>query len=371
VSEPSEVEVLARRLAGFDLPGSDQRGVEVAPRLWVPFLATLREQRLSGLALAAADRGTLQLVDQQAEELRTLHREAMTWSLLVERKLVELTDAFQAARIDAVVLKGPAIAHRAYPDPSWRPFGDLDLLVRTSDWHLAGEVLSRLGHLRQLPEPRPGFDERFGKAAVWTKGDRIEVDLHRTLVVGPFGLWIEPEDLVQRTETFALGGRSLLRLDATAMFLHACMHAVLGWTPPLLWTLRDVAQMAWSTGVDWATAAELARRWRLGSVVAHALRWTSDKLEVSLPQEASDVLTIIPSSGEQKALDAYITGKRERSGPAVSTIVAIRGVRRKAAYVRALLFPTRSFLAARSGSGRGSYVRRLMVPLRWLTTRRG
>ena len=92
------------------------------------------------------------------------------------------------------------------------------------------------------PSLGPGSTSRFGKASVHTHpDDDIEVDLHRTLVVGPFGLWIRPEELLERREPFLLAGQKLSRLDDTGMLLNVAMHASLGWSPPRLVPLRDVA----------------------------------------------------------------------------------------------------------------------------------
>src|SRR5437879_3101885 len=82
-----------------------------------------------------------------------------------------------------------------------------------------------LGFTRPRPEPRPGFSERFGKAATHRGVDGLELDLHRTLVVGPFGLWLEPDELFEHAILFHLWGRELRRLDDTALVLHACLNA--------------------------------------------------------------------------------------------------------------------------------------------------
>lgn len=357
---------LDRAVGGFGLPGPEPVEVEIPPNSWPAFLAKAASGRMVGIAVAAAEAGQLRLTDEQAEELLARHREAMMWDLLIERRLLELAEAFEAAGLRPLVLKGPALAHTMYPDPSWRVFGDLDLLVPTSSWRTSLQVLSGLGFERRLPEPRPGFDERFGKAAVHSNGDGVEIDLHRTLVIGPFGLWARPEELFRRSTTFQLGGRTLGRLDDTALLLHACMHASLGWRPPFLWTLRDVAQVAWFGRVDWDELADLARRWRLRAVVAHALRTASETLEVSLPVEAAPLLSVTPRRRERRALESYVSERRGRGGVELATLQAIPGLRSKAAYLRMLLFPGRDFLAAR---GRGS-VRRLFVPVRWLGGRR-
>jgi hypothetical protein len=264
------------------------------------------------------------------------------------------------------VLKGAALAHTVYPEPCLRSFGDVDVLVSTRDWRRACDVLEELGLRRQRPEPRPGFDERFGKASVHKGDDAVEVDLHRTLVIGPFGLWIDPDALLSRTATFEVGGRTLRRLDDTGMLLNACMHASLGWRPPRLVPLRDVLQVARYAEVDWDVLAEWSARWRLAAVLRHAFSTAAGTLGVSVPAEAAAFVEAEPDRAELRALEAYTGSRRQEGATALGTMRAIPGVRGKAAYALALAFPRREFLEARARSGeRASYLRRLAIPVRW------
>jgi hypothetical protein len=333
------------------------------------FLDAITGQQLTGFAVSAAEAGVVRLTQARVDSLLERHREHMTIALRLERALLVVTEAFQAAGIDSVVLKGPALAHSAYPDPSWRPFSDLDLLVRTSDWARACRALGTLGFTRSLPEPRRGFDQRFGKAAVFVDVNGLEVDLHRTLVLGPYGLWMDPDELFERTVEFRVGDANLRRLDATALLLHACVHASLGGSPPSLMPVRDVAQVSGFGGLDWEGFGELVDRWRLQAVVHHAYQSMRDILDVTLPPRAERFAETEPSRRDRRLLDSYVTDRRARGGPAVSSLRAIRGIRAKGAYVRALLFPSRDFLDRRA-FGHGSYWRRWLVPLRWLSRRR-
>lgn len=337
---------------------------------WPLVLTKLYDQRLTGLAVAAAEEGSLNLTSGQAEDLLSRHRDAMLQALALERHLVDLSIALEKAGVDMVLVKGPALAHTVYPDPSWRPFADLDFLVRGEDFHLASEVIGERGFRRGLPEPRAGFDVRFGKAAELTMEGGLTIDLHRTLVVGPFGLWLDLDELFAGTAQFTVGGRVIRRLDDSSLFLHACIHSSLGWWPPLFMPVRDVAQVATSAKVDWDVVLERTRRWRLAVVVRHALQTTRDTLGASVPEEAKVVMAIQPRRKERRALQAYTTGRRQRGGTAISTLRAIPGARAKAAYVRALLFPDRTFLTARQHGRRPSYLRRLAIPVRWLVGRR-
>ena len=350
--------------------GLSERKVGVPPERWPLVLRKLSNERLTGLAVAGLAMGRLSLEPEQIDELLDRHRSAMVLALTIEQRLLVLSAAFEGAGVRAIVIKGPAVAHRAYPDPSMRSFGDLDLMVSTRDWQPACDLLVARGYQRGLPEPRRRFDVRFGKAATHSDAEGYQVDLHRTLVLGPFGLWLDPDELLANTERFVLAGRQLERLDTTAMLLNAALHAGLGTARPLLLPLRDVAQLAWDPAVDWDRFAAWTVRWRLGTALRHAFDCTTRDLGVDLPPVARRIGAIGAGRAERRAILAY-TDRRPAGGVALATIPAIRGVRGKSAYLFGLLFPSRAFLRARAG-GRAdaSYLSRWRVPLRWVTAAR-
>jgi len=367
--EDREANLLVRRIAAFGSPGTDAgESLVVEERCWPAFHRILTSQQLEGLAVAAATAGSLVLTDDQQASLLDATRDAMLWCLEIEKNLVGLTAAFAHARIDFLVLKGPAVAHTLYPDPSWRPFRDLDLLVRTRDWKRASETLISLGYRRFRPEPRPGFDERFGKAAVHLNDQGLNIDLHRTLVLGPFGLWMDPEMMFASAERFELAGRSFYRCSRTTMLLNACMHAALGSSPPLLLPLRDVVQASNAPGLDWNEVEEHIDRWKLPAVMQLAVESAEEELGVTLPQQVVALGGRRSSRRERRALAAYLSDRRTRGGTARATLLAIPGVRAKVRYLSYMLVPTREFLAT-GGNQRPSYFRRWSVLLRWFVSR--
>jgi hypothetical protein len=372
ISSP-EVSGAIHRIAAFGLrqkraEAADPR-VEPAPKDWSSFCNTLIQQRLTGLAIAAIEEGILICTDEQETQLVEHHRRTMINTLIIESTLIRLTDAFTKSGLAFVVLKGPAFAHAYYPDPSWRPFVDLDILVKTSDWQYTCALLAELGFVRKLPEPRAGFDERFGKAAEFKGSNGAELDLHRTLVVGPYGRWIDMDILVEHTARLTLGGRDLRRFDDAAALINACAHASLGSRPPLLLPLRDVVQIAAEGTVDWALVREWMDRWRMTEVVRHVLANAARYLNVALPQELCELIGHEPKERDRRILEAYTSCRRGRGGTELGLIRAIPGITGKIAYARSLLFPSREFLAARAGGSKPSYAARLSIPLRWLTRR--
>ncbi|HEX9123124.1 MAG TPA: nucleotidyltransferase family protein [Actinomycetota bacterium] len=359
-------ETVVRRVAGFGLAGSGSLLV-VEPldrRAWASVLDRVSEERILGLAAAAVHAGTVAVTEEQRTALLERHREAMLVALILERTLLGLTDRLRAGGVAAVVLKGPAVAHTVYRDPAWRQFGDIDLLVRTEDLRAACRVLVAEGLRRRVPEPRPGFDERFGKGVEFGSDGLIEVDLHRTLALGPFGLWIDPGELIDHAVGFSLAGSELQRLDRAGQFLHACMHAVLGSRRPRLLPLRDVAQLAEDDEVDWDLVDDRAERWTVGAVLVRAVRTASRALGWTPPPRADELVARVPvTRRQQRALAAYAEGSGAGIARAVATTQAIPGLAAKTSYLRALLLPDHAFLAARAGAGlRPSYVRRWITP---------
>ena len=339
-------------------------------REWNALLSRIRFERVNGLAVEAAATGALDLAEDQADELLRLHRAGMTWCLHAERKLLRLADAFDDAGIEYAVLKGPALAHTVYREPCLRAFADLDLLVRSQDYNRASALLTRIGHARSRPEPRPGWEARFGKASVHVDpDDGIEIDLHRTLVLGPFGQWIDADELMTNLDTFVVGGRTLPRLDDTGMFLNVALHAALGWAHPRIAPIRDCYELAASVSLDQRRLERWVSSWRLGAAFERVRDLVATQLAVKPPPVFD--LGRMATREERSLLANYSIEGRALALP-LTTMRAVPGIAAKARYVWGLAVPDRAFLRARAGSRSPSRLRRLLVPFpSWLPTRVG
>ena len=203
---------------------------------------------------------------------------------------------------------------------------------------------------RRFGEPRRGFDRRFVKGTVLIHRDdeRVELDLHRTLALGPFGLTVRLEDLWQGCEPVRVGGVDVRALEAEQRFLHACFHAVLGEVPPRLVPLRDLAQMSGNGKIDLDRVIDLARSWQAESVLLSAveLAWETFGLDPAA-ETATRIRALQPPAKQLQALGAYASDRRSYVGLCLATVAAIRRPSDKLRYVSALAFPARQFVAPR------------------------
>jgi hypothetical protein len=344
-------------VAAYGLAGSQLRLPDepLPDDAWKRLVAEVHHQRLPGFLAQAVGDGAFAVTQAQAHEAAQLHCRSMHLALFLERLLLEVVGDLRDHGIDCRVLKGPALARLDYPDPSLRSFGDVDILVPADQYDAACERLAARGATRRFPEPRPGFDRRFGKGAAFVSDAGLEIDLHRTLVLGPFGLRVRLEDLFARSTPFVVGGHTLLALDAEERFLHACLHAALGTSPPRLLPLRDVAQLLLSGKGDPEALLRRCASWGAQAVVALAVQLAWDAFALADVVELSAwARAYQPTRAERSALDLYTTTRRTYSAQAAAALSAVPGLLAKGAYLRALLFPDPGYLDGRDGG----YLRR-------------
>jgi hypothetical protein len=349
-------------IAAHGLPGATLAlpDAPLDPSTWPQLLAAARNERITGLLVRAILDGALPATPEQVDEAVRAHRASMATALVLEATLVTVGTLFGEAGVDHRVLKGPGVAHLDYPDPALRSFGDIDLLVRSSQFEAAVEALVGVGHQRRYPEPRPGFDRRFSKGSCLVSPAGIEVDLHRTLAMGPYGLRLKLEDLWHRSSTFELAGRQFHTLGPEERFLHACFHAVLGDNPIRLASLRDVAQMQLARPLDVDRTLRLSSSWGADAVVARAVRVAGEALGLA----GDGALTpwaaqFSPGRRDRRYLAVYLGPSATYAAKSLAALRAIPGIRDKVAFIVTLAIPDRRYLEARQEQPLRRWVRGL------------
>jgi hypothetical protein len=358
--------VAAKGLDGSSLPLPEQA---LDPAEWGKLVQSVRFHRLAGLLSARVHDHDLPTTPEQRDAALRDHATAMQLCLRLEADLFVVGDILEACDVRHRVLKGSSFAHLDYPDPALRAFADIDLLVYPEHYHTAVDALTGAGFERKFPEVRPGFNLRFGKGVSFTGPSGRELDLHRTFVMGPFGLMIDLDDVWGTADRFEIAGRSFETLDADQRFLHACYHAAIGNARTRLGPLRDLAGMLQrsANAVDIDHALALGERWRSTAVVARAVELTWDAFALPETTFARWARDFTPTNDDRRALRTYVDLDMGHAARSYAAIQAIPGVRAKTAFVWALVFPSRSFGAGRHGGRwrRWRAAARQIGALRW------
>ena len=341
---------LAAQIAAYGVPGSlhDYPQQPLGEHAWRSLLHMVQRQRLTGMLVGAIDAQSWPATAEQAAAALDAHLDAVNAVLQLERVLLTVHEELSTVGIEPRVLKGSAVAHLDYARPHERLFGDVDLLVRADQFDLAVAALVEAGYRRRFPEPRPGFDRRFSKGTSFVTPSGFELDLHRTFVMGPYGLLVDLDDVWSEPASFWLAGQRITALSAEVRFLHACFHAALGDVVPRLVPQRDVAQMLLSDRLDMAVVRSLMQSWQAEAVVARAVSLAWETLavadEVALSAQAR---RYSPTQRENRYLGVYTDPHGSYAAKELVALGAIPRWRDRAAFLHALLLPERGYVQGR------------------------
>lgn len=204
-------------------------------------------------------------------------RSASSRGLLLTSELLRLLKRWEAAGVQAIPFKGPALAASLYGDPALRHFDDLDVLVRPQDFTAAKQVVFALGY---QPKERHKFHESF----VLARGNsEIVVELHWNIMDEDFPMRLDIDGIWKRRAAFALGGAKTTTLAPEDLLLFLCVHGSRHLWLRLQW-LCDVAQLLKrNPALDWAQVMERAKIARGQRMLYLGIFLANDLLGAPLP----------------------------------------------------------------------------------------
>lgn len=319
---------------------------------WDALMDSARRQRCFGPLCWAVGSGALATTSEQREQAERYAILGARHALQQEAELLEVHARLLVAGIELRVLKGLAVAHLDYLDPSFRASADLDILVRSTCLDDAVRVLSAAGYQRELPERRRGFDARYGKDVTLQARDRYEIDLHRLPLAGVLGLSLDLEALWTEHSTFQVGGVELQALDAAGRFAHAAWSLTLTDAVPRLVPASDMVTISNTHRLDPARldriAAGGAARWVLDDAIVAAQRLLGPSVCRMLPRVSGPV----PSRWERALLATYPGQGGSKAANLLAGSAALTSWRDRARYVMDLIVPAGDYRRARRAQTR-------------------
>jgi len=272
-------------------------------------------------------------------------RQAAVQALSVERDVIEICDAAPRHGLDALLLKGSALAYTHYPAPYLRPRGDIDLLIRRDDLDRAADMLARMGYERSLE----------ADAEIWT-GQRhylrmsatgpVMVDLHWR-IANPlvFADALAFDEVWPRSAPVPALGTSARTLSPADSLLLACLHRVAHHQDRvhLLWLWDIHLLVSRMSAGEFASFASGAAGAKLGVVCARGLALARECFGTAVPDDL--LAELAAAKGEPAA--AFVGAAFSPFGVALGDLAALSGWRARAALVREHLFPPAAYMRRR------------------------
>ncbi len=292
------------------------------------------------------------LLEQWPARIREPLKQAARIEVLIEEfrrlDLLELLRRMAGVKVDALLMKGQAVAYAYYPTPFLRPRSDVDLLIRKDDEDTVNSLMEKLGFHRRLQTPGEFImpQSQFVKQDPF--GTRHAYDVHRR-ISNPqaFAGVLTFEDLASRSiELPDLGphARTLGHVDA---LLLACVHRVAHHfddNSRLLW-LYDIHLMAGRMDRPaFERFAALAVEKQVATVCASSLTLAERRFHTKLP---SDLLATLRAHGAGEPSAAYLRRRMSLLDVLRSDLRMLAGWRAKWRLLHQHLFPPSSYLLER------------------------
>ena len=359
---------LAQALANEPRPWPDSWNGQNAPR------AVLDEILYHGVAgLLARNGSSLDgLPDEVAAAVQSQAVAQAMWELRHRALLAELLSSLAEERIVPLFLKGTAVAYDLYDPPANRARGDSDLLVARHDVGKAQRVLKALGY-------RAANDERGVRETdlqqSWSltceDGSSHCIDLHWQVMNSPaFADVLTYEECLAASVALPRLAPNARGLDRVRTLMHTCLHRAIHITSPyvvggrtyyggdrLIW-VYDIHLLGTAlTPDEWLRFRVLARQYGAAAVCLDGLRAAQQAFATPIPEEVCAELGIAPRT---EKISHYMLHSRQL-GRAWRDLLAVRGVRRKLAYLHSRLWPSARFVQDKYGRGPGSPVAHLYL----------
>ena len=287
--------------------------------------ALLREVSWPALFTLAVEHGVISLLasalaqyeenlapPEFAYKIRDLHRAQVLSALQMTAELFRLVDWFREAGLDALLVKGPTLALRAYGDTGAREYGDLDFVIRQKDILRATELMTSAGYQPEIPVELISPKKIPGQYLFVRIAAPLLVELHteRTMRYFPRGLPIE--EFFSRRQHVNVDGHHIPALAIEDELLLICVHGA-----KHLWgrlsMIADVAAfVSRQTALNWersfatARAVGAERMLHTGLLLAGNLLgaappqnvWARLQSDGSASQLAVKTATWLPSGGQ-------------------------------------------------------------------------
>jgi Uncharacterised nucleotidyltransferase len=277
-------------------------------------------------------------------------RAAVARELVTQRELTSMLQSLSASGVQALVIKGSALAYAIYDEPWLRPRSDTDLLVSPDAVDVAAQALDAVGYRRSHVVTSGEF---VSHQASFTRTDPTglehAIDLHWKIVNPQIlanalsfeELWADamPIDRLGPAARMPTIVGSLI-LAAVHRLAHHQDQDCLIW----LYDLRLLAARLDAAG--WDVLVQLATARQVAGLCLDGLRQARDQVGALLPERVELALA---SAAPFEPSHRYLEGRVTRGQVLANDLAALRSWRARLQLIREHAFPPTAFMRERYG----------------------
>jgi hypothetical protein len=253
----------------------------------------------SALLVLAEDHGILGLVAIQLrafdesvvpsevrQKLRDWSRLYTMFTLNLTAEMFRIFDAFAAAGVEALIVKGPVLSARCYGDPGLRQYGDLDLILRDADILRSTELMISLGYEPRVPPAAIQAKKIPGEYVFRQSSAKLLVEFHTELTFRYHPRPLPLESLFSRQVRVTIDAHEVPALSPEDELVLISIHGAKHFWDQLSY-VADVAAFLSKQDLDWARVRSAAEEVGGERMLNVGLRLAADVLGAVLPEDVA------------------------------------------------------------------------------------
>ena len=173
-----------------------------------------------------------------------VHRQALA-NVFQTNELLRVLTHFEQEGIDCMPFKGPALGMYLYGELAYRPFGDLDLLIRKKDFQRVKSLLQQLDYspFRSFTKEKEEAFLRTQMGYEFVRNDeRSVIEVHWSLLNKIHAFNLSEAGLWNQKKRLQLHNKSVHRFTDEHLFVYLCAHGSKSFWARLRW-ITDIAEL--------------------------------------------------------------------------------------------------------------------------------
>lgn len=328
---------------------------------WDCFLEKARQEGVSPLVFlrlpeVVGDWGSVPL--SVMEGLKKDYYATAARNSLVFEELGRVLEGFNRVGLDAIVLKGAALAETVYGNLALRPMYDVDLLVRKGDLYQIDNELKRFGYFSYdgAVDDIDPFSPAYLTSLLYQNSSRNSLAIHihwhfvnSTIPNEYYIRNIKIEDIWQDAEKTDIAGVEMRVMAPHHLLLHLSEHAFKHSLGRLsLFCDIDETINCYQERLDWDRLIKDSFKFGLNRMVYLALYFTSRFLGAGVPGDVLLKLRPERFSLYEKIFIKLVSSNHRFYGMGYLVhLSGNKGISEKARFVLRTFFPPRHFIARR------------------------
>jgi hypothetical protein len=264
---------------------------------WDKMIAIGKHQNLLPLFYQILSRhGFLEdLPAREREKLEDDFLDHTALTLLYDDELRVILNSFQQKGVPCIILKGVSIALEFYNPRESRPYTDLDILIKESDFDKAKKILMELGFGISNPEGEE-IRRKYFNSVSFSKAEahQIDLDLHwETFIIS----WNEraflgSHKVWENIRWIEFSGLRLPVLQPYMLILYLALHFTFHHHFGKMLSLCDLDRVIkrWGKEIDWDKLIRQAIAAKIKKPTYYSLRLAHDLLKTEVPEEVFKAL---------------------------------------------------------------------------------